>query len=566
MGAEVGGDDHCGGNLELNAPRSCHDPPPIISSPEGMIEYESAKDTLEVGSEGLVSRPGIEAGAKDTFQGTPGSLLRPGNGEEGSPDLLLMVSSPAKPEDAFPSSPGSKDSFEASPGSPLRPGNEMGAEAAFQGSPDLLRMVSSPAKPEDAFLDSPGSSASKDTFQASFSTPLVLSSSDGVLESDQDELVVSGSAKSEDEFQGSPNSSGSKDISFSSPLVLSSPRESDQDELVVSSPELTAAAVDRVVSEELDSDRPLVVSSSSSSSPGVRGTRQDLPSPQEELDSDRPLMVSSSSSSSPGVRETRQYLPSPQEELDSDRPLVVSSSSSSSSGVREAGQDLRPSQEIFGTETQEVALCSSPEIVHTRSTRVVMMEEEKEEEGLVKSSLKAGSDDDDDDDFDGLFEDMVEMNEPSSHSIGTPAACRSTRGSRMSSSQPPSRAATSTASAFVTPAQAGFRGGAVLVSDDNITPTPNYRTMKTPKLKSECARFGVKVLPKRKMIAKLTEIYAYTHPLVGKEYSFNFGLCMYLISQLDADGEVVEELEDVSSGVKIVCAWWLNYESCFVEE
>ena len=53
-------------------------------------------------------------------------------------------------------------------------------------------------------------------------------------------------------------------------------------------------------------------------------------------------------------------------------------------------------------------------------------------------------------------------------------------------------------------------------SDDNITPMPNYRDMFTPLLKAQCGRFGVKQLPKRKMIAKLQEIYEYTHPLVGK--------------------------------------------------
>jgi hypothetical protein len=66
---------------------------------------------------------------------------------------------------------------------------------------------------------------------------------------------------------------------------------------------------------------------------------------------------------------------------------------------------------------------------------------------------------------------------------------------------------------FVTPAAGG---GAMLLSDNNITPTPKYHQMCTPQLKSQCTRFGVKVLPKRKMIAKLQEIYSYTHPLVGK--------------------------------------------------
>lgn len=71
----------------------------------------------------------------------------------------------------------------------------------------------------------------------------------------------------------------------------------------------------------------------------------------------------------------------------------------------------------------------------------------------------------------------------------------------------------SVCSAFITPAA---RGGAMLLSDDNITPTPNYHRMCTPRLKQQCSKYGVKPLPKRKMIAKLEEIYSYTHPLVGK--------------------------------------------------
>ena len=34
-------------------------------------------------------------------------------------------------------------------------------------------------------------------------------------------------------------------------------------------------------------------------------------------------------------------------------------------------------------------------------------------------------------------------------------------------------------------------------------------------MQDECSRFGVRALPKKKMIAKLTEIYDYTHPLTG---------------------------------------------------
>lgn len=35
-------------------------------------------------------------------------------------------------------------------------------------------------------------------------------------------------------------------------------------------------------------------------------------------------------------------------------------------------------------------------------------------------------------------------------------------------------------------------------------------------VKDECSRFGVRALPKKKMVAKLTEIYDYTHPIIGK--------------------------------------------------
>ena len=59
-------------------------------------------------------------------------------------------------------------------------------------------------------------------------------------------------------------------------------------------------------------------------------------------------------------------------------------------------------------------------------------------------------------------------------------------------------------------------GQAELQTDDDITPMPDFKSMRTPSLKGECARFGVKALPKKKMIAKLHEIYEHTHPLVGK--------------------------------------------------
>ncbi|XP_038676646.1 structure-specific endonuclease subunit SLX4 isoform X2 [Scyliorhinus canicula] len=44
-----------------------------------------------------------------------------------------------------------------------------------------------------------------------------------------------------------------------------------------------------------------------------------------------------------------------------------------------------------------------------------------------------------------------------------------------------------------------------------ITPEPPYSTMVTPHLKKELSRFGVRPLPKKKMILKLKEIYQYTH-------------------------------------------------------
>ncbi|XP_062915498.1 structure-specific endonuclease subunit SLX4 isoform X1 [Mobula hypostoma] len=47
-----------------------------------------------------------------------------------------------------------------------------------------------------------------------------------------------------------------------------------------------------------------------------------------------------------------------------------------------------------------------------------------------------------------------------------------------------------------------------------ITPEPPYSTMVTPCLKRELSRFGVRPMPKRKMILKLKEIYDYTHQTV----------------------------------------------------
>lgn len=59
----------------------------------------------------------------------------------------------------------------------------------------------------------------------------------------------------------------------------------------------------------------------------------------------------------------------------------------------------------------------------------------------------------------------------------------------------------------------------------NITPMPNYQAMDTPNLKIELKRFGIKALPKRQAILKLTEIYEYTHrhklASMPRSHSFN---------------------------------------------
>ncbi|CAI8050936.1 Structure-specific endonuclease subunit SLX4 [Geodia barretti] len=68
---------------------------------------------------------------------------------------------------------------------------------------------------------------------------------------------------------------------------------------------------------------------------------------------------------------------------------------------------------------------------------------------------------------------------------------------------------------FVTPGPTGQR--LVPESDTEITPMPDFSNMATPHLKGECSKFGVRALPKKKMIAKLTEIYDYTHPLTDED-------------------------------------------------
>ena len=58
-----------------------------------------------------------------------------------------------------------------------------------------------------------------------------------------------------------------------------------------------------------------------------------------------------------------------------------------------------------------------------------------------------------------------------------------------------------------------------------ITPMPNYLGMNTPNLKVELKKYGIKALPKRQAILKLTEIYEYTHrhklASLPRSHSFN---------------------------------------------
>lgn len=96
---------------------------------------------------------------------------------------------------------------------------------------------------------------------------------------------------------------------------------------------------------------------------------------------------------------------------------------------------------------------------------------------------------------------------PSHHTSTSPPAL-------VSLSQTPASPVRGRAS-FITPASVRGRRMVDIYSDDNITPMPPYHAMQTPQLKGECSKFGVRVIPKRKMIAKLREIYTYTHPLVG---------------------------------------------------
>ncbi|KAM6320262.1 structure-specific endonuclease subunit SLX4 [Podargus strigoides] len=51
-----------------------------------------------------------------------------------------------------------------------------------------------------------------------------------------------------------------------------------------------------------------------------------------------------------------------------------------------------------------------------------------------------------------------------------------------------------------------------------MTPMPAYSLMETPQLKKELSRFGVRALPKRKMVLKLKEIFQYTHQDVDSDF------------------------------------------------
>ncbi|KAM4025339.1 structure-specific endonuclease subunit SLX4 [Anomaloglossus baeobatrachus] len=50
-----------------------------------------------------------------------------------------------------------------------------------------------------------------------------------------------------------------------------------------------------------------------------------------------------------------------------------------------------------------------------------------------------------------------------------------------------------------------------------ITPLPDYSDMDTPNLKKELNKFGVRALPKKKMVLKLKEIFRYTHQVMSSE-------------------------------------------------
>uniref|UniRef100_A0A7M4E4J0 Structure-specific endonuclease subunit SLX4 n=1 Tax=Crocodylus porosus TaxID=8502 RepID=A0A7M4E4J0_CROPO len=55
-----------------------------------------------------------------------------------------------------------------------------------------------------------------------------------------------------------------------------------------------------------------------------------------------------------------------------------------------------------------------------------------------------------------------------------------------------------------------------------ITPMPEYSIMETPELKKELNRFGVRPLPKHRMVLKLKEIFQYTHQVMESDSEDEF--------------------------------------------
>ncbi|XP_032219956.2 uncharacterized protein LOC5519269 [Nematostella vectensis] len=67
-----------------------------------------------------------------------------------------------------------------------------------------------------------------------------------------------------------------------------------------------------------------------------------------------------------------------------------------------------------------------------------------------------------------------------------------------------------TQGAFTTPS-ATWRAQSS-VGQSPITPMPHYSDMDTPQLKNKVKEYGVRAMPKKRMVKKLKEIYQYTHP------------------------------------------------------
>ena len=120
----------------------------------------------------------------------------------------------------------------------------------------------------------------------------------------------------------------------------------------------------------------------------------------------------------------------------------------------------------------------------------------------------------------------------------------------------PIKSATTINAVVVTPAPSRQKP----IPESDITPMPDYKTMPTPNLKvcmckvsleyvclfvclavkDECSKFGVRALPKKKMIAKLTEIYDYTHPIIGKRCATTIQFMIETSSlYTDDDGNIV---------------------------